>query len=97
MKYQKLKTGIKVIESDHNPLIGTFSIPVCQVKSREENNEVFNFKDPEGQKVYKELTSGDTLSSISKNSNIVEMAHRIFYIDHLERLELKVPSPPAKM
>ena len=71
-RYQKLKSGVKVTESDHNPLICTFNISVPKIKSEQNQVEVFNFKDAEGQEAFKQMTSGNILTKIFENSNIVD-------------------------
>ena len=101
-KYQKLKNGTKVIESDHNSLVGTFNLTFQQMKTKDVKNEVFNFKDPDGQKVFKQMTSGTTLTSIFENSNVADpmkkwhkevqnIIHRSF-----KKIKIKGPKPPNK-
>ena len=47
---QSIRNCVKVIESDHHSLIGT-----QKMKTKNLKNEMFNFKDEEGQKAYKEM------------------------------------------
>ena len=101
-RYQKLKSGVKVIESDHHSFVATFNICIQQSKSQGVKHEMFNFKDEEGQRKYKEMTSGTALSNIFLNSNVTDpgkkwhkevqnILHRSF-----KKIRVKGPKPPDK-
>ena len=72
------------------------------MKTKNLKNEMFNFKDEEGQKSYKEMTSGNELTSIFQNSNIVDPAkrwHKEFQNSlqrSFQKIRVKGPKPPNK-
>ena len=71
-KISKTKQGIKRTESDHNSIITKFNL---KVKKRENNRkiEIFNFKDENGLKRFKEITSNSyVLSSVFDSKKSVE-------------------------
>ena len=68
----KTKQGIKRTESDHNSIITNFNL---KVKKRENIRkiEIFNFKDENGLKRFKEITSNSyVLSSVFDSKKSVE-------------------------
>ena len=68
-KYKKTKQGVKIQESDHNSLITTLKT-TWQNKIKSKPKEVYNFKDPDGLKKFKEMTSqGTFLSEVFENKN----------------------------
>ena len=77
-KYKKVKEGTKVIEADHNMLIGRFGFKVDLKKKNDNRNEIFLFNDPEGQRKFKSLTSGLTLSSCFLSTNIETASKKWF-------------------
>ena len=70
-KYSKQGKNIKVVETDHNMNIAKFSINLSKHKSDNERKEVFNYKDEEGKKKFKLLTSSNKLSKCFETSDIV--------------------------
>ena len=55
-KYKKTQKGVKVVESDHNSLI-TKVKAVWKKKRIENRSEMYNLKDIDGLKKFKEITS----------------------------------------
>ena len=55
-KISKTKQGTRRVESDHNSIITRFDLSVTE-KQKVRNIEIFNFKDENGLKKFKEMTS----------------------------------------
>ena len=77
-KVVKKKNGIKIQESDHNPIVAEFSLKIIQT---EEDNklEMYNLKNEECQKKFKEYTTNTKmLSSVfdTKEEDINIMTNR---------------------
>ena len=71
MFLQKLirqKKGLKVIESDHNPIITEFNLSLKD-EHKEEKIEVFNLKNQECQLSFKKYTSNTKMLSSVFDSN----------------------------
>ena len=76
--YRKTKTGPKVIQSDHNSMI-TQVQSVWHKKVPKERTEMYNLKDKEGLKKFKDITSKDTfLSEVFTEGGKVERQTKIF-------------------
>ena len=78
-RYMKTKTGTKTITSDHNILIGKFSV-TFERRQRQVRKEFFQFKCPESKKKFFEETSkSNQLSSCFTNpEDFKENANRFF-------------------
>ena len=77
-RISKTKQGIKRVESDHNTIITKFDL---KVKDREKvkKTEIFNFKDKDSLKRFKEITSNNSeLSSIFDSKRSVEKQAKQF-------------------
>ena len=61
-------------KSDHNLLICKFNIKIQKYKLQNNSNRIqnFNFNDPKGWEMYKNLTSGQVLTDCIKGINIEE-------------------------
>ena len=64
--YSKAGNQMKVTKTDHNMMIGKFDLKV-QLKITQSRREIFKYKDVEGQRRFKELTSRNTLSKCFEN------------------------------
>ena len=69
--YNKKGGKVVVTLTDHNMIIGKFDIKVNR-KEINVRREVFNYKDEEGQKMFRELTSKDTLTKCFEEKNILK-------------------------
>ena len=79
----KTKDGPKRKESDHNSIITSFKIEWTEIE-RKNTTEIFNFKDEDGMRKFKELTSDNkTLSSIFDTKKNVHKQSKMF----LKRLQ----------
>ena len=77
-KISKTKQGIKRTESDHNSIITKFNLKV-EEKENTRKIEIFNFKDENGLKRFKEITSNSVaLSSIFDSKKSVEKQAKQF-------------------
>ena len=72
------KNGLtNITKSDHNVLEANFNLSWEKSKYLKENRKaIFNFKDESGIKKFKELTSGNSLSSCFKNGDIIKESHQ---------------------
>ena len=77
-KYQKTRHGLKITEPDHHMLIGKFDFDINMMKKKDERKEVFMFNDPEGQKIFKTLTSNNTLSNCFSSPDLEVSAKKWF-------------------
>ena len=74
----KTKKGVKKISSDHNVIISKFSIKWNR-KKRAERIEMFNLKNRDCQKIFKEITSNtNCLSSAFSSSNNLNICTKKF-------------------
>ena len=78
-KYRKTKKGVKIQESDHNTLITTVKA-TWNKKIKTKHVEVYNLKDPEGLKKFKNMTSKDKFLSevFSDESKKIEVKTKQF-------------------
>ena len=72
MRYSKSNKKVKITRSDHHLLVCSFNIRKPNLKEQKSRIEHFNFKDPEGWKKFKSLTSGHLLTDCFKNVNMEE-------------------------
>ena len=76
--FKKTKTGPKITQSDHNSMI-TQVKAVWNDKVPKEQTEMYNLKNKEGLKKFKELTSKDTfLSEVFSEGGTIEKQTKIF-------------------
>ena len=75
--FRKTKTGTKVTQSDHNSMI-TQVKAVWQKRVHKERIEIYNLKDKEGLKKFKEIPSRDNFLSevFSEGGNIEEQTKK---------------------
>ena len=77
-RFRKTKNEIKVIESDHNSLITKVKAE-WKKKQPENRTEIYNFKDIDGLKKFKEITSKDTfLSGVFQEEGNIESQTKRF-------------------
>ena len=77
-KYKKTKNGVKVIESDHNSLV-TKVKAVWKKKHPENRIEMYNLKDINGLKKFREITSRDNfLSGLFEEEGNIEIKTKKF-------------------
>ena len=77
-KISKTKQGTRRVESDHNSIITRSDLSVTE-KQKVRNIEIFNFKDENGLKKFKEMTSKTSaLSSIFESKRSVEKQAKYF-------------------
>ena len=76
-RYKKTKNGVKVVESDHNSLI-TKVKAVWTKKQLEKRTEMYNLKDIDGFKKFKEITSRNNFLSglFEEEGNIENQAKK---------------------
>ena len=74
----KTKKGVIKVNSDHNVLISNFDI-ACNTKIKGDRIEMFNLKNTECQKQFKEITSvEDSFSSIFENNEDINTCMKKF-------------------
>ena len=72
-RYVKKKGKITVVQSDHNLLKCVFNLKWSSKLNMNANrHEIFNFKNPEGIKIFQDLTSSSTLSRCFKNGDLIK-------------------------
>ena len=71
--YTKTGKNVKVTQTDHNMLIGTFNAMIND-KYLEQRKEIFKYNDIDGQKRFKDLTSKNILSKCFDEENDVVKA-----------------------
>ena len=71
--YTKTGKNVKVTQTDHNMLIGTFNAMISD-KYLEQRKEIFKYNDIDGQKRFKDLTSKNILSKCFDEENDVVKA-----------------------
>ena len=70
---KKKNNDIKTVPSDHFPIFGKFNIKWNSKQNlRSQRRTIFNFKNKEGLRKFKQLTSEKFLSSSFQNGNILE-------------------------
>ena len=75
-RYSKKKNKIQITKSDHNVLICEFSRKWnSNIRNNKTQNEFYNFKNVEGQKKFKELTSNNTLINCFNGGSIVDESY----------------------
>ena len=78
-KIVKTKKGLKKTESDHNVIITKFKLHCSHKKKTSQRQEFFNFKDAEGLKKFKEITTNTTyLSEVFKEDEDIKVQTKIF-------------------
>ena len=75
-RYQKTKSGFKITESDHHTLVSSFDIKWNVDEDTKNRIKVFNFNDPEAQKIFHNLTSSNILSKLFENPSIEDPCKR---------------------
>ena len=72
-RYTKNKGKLRITPSDHFPLFANFKLKWnSKVNNSNNRKTIFNFNDKMGLQKFKDMTKGNTLSSLFQNGNILE-------------------------